>query len=109
MPGAACMQAVGLHVGHGDEEDDEGRPRRQGYWIVRNSWNTDWGQKGFIYVKAGINACAIATDTTITKGAKLVSDGVEHVEMSAIEIDDSEIDALDTVSGLSSFAPPTVA
>ena len=39
------------------------------YWIVRNSWNTDWGDKGYIYVKEGMDACGIAKDATIVKGA----------------------------------------
>jgi C1A family cysteine protease len=30
------------------------------YWIVRNSWNTVWGEKGFIRLKAGENTCGIA-------------------------------------------------
>jgi C1A family cysteine protease len=30
------------------------------YWIVRNSWNTGWGEKGFIRLKAGENTCGIA-------------------------------------------------
>ena len=30
------------------------------YWIVRNSWTTDWGEDGFIYLKMGENTCGIA-------------------------------------------------
>jgi C1A family cysteine protease len=30
------------------------------YWIVRNSWNTSWGNDGFIYLKMGENTCGIA-------------------------------------------------
>ena len=58
-----CVQAVGL-----------GQQMGKSYWIVRNSWNTDWGEDGYIYVQEGINACGIANDATIVKGAKLVSD-----------------------------------
>ena len=37
------------------------------YWKVRNSWNTDWGENGFIYVSMGYNTCGIATEpTTVT-------------------------------------------
>merc|ERR1712010_95912 len=51
-----CVQAVGLNT-----------DGAQSYWIVRNSWNTDWGVSGYIYVKEGINACGIAKDATIVK------------------------------------------
>jgi C1A family cysteine protease len=30
------------------------------YWIVRNSWNTNWGEEGYIYLKMGENTCGIA-------------------------------------------------
>jgi C1A family cysteine protease len=29
------------------------------YWIVKNSWNTRWGEDGYIRVKMG-NTCGIA-------------------------------------------------
>jgi C1A family cysteine protease len=29
------------------------------YWIVRNSWNTDWGQSGFIYLQTEGNTCGL--------------------------------------------------
>jgi C1A family cysteine protease len=44
-----CVQAVGL--------DQSG-----GYWKVRNSWGTSWGESGFIRLKYGSNTCAIASD-----------------------------------------------
>jgi len=31
-----------------------------GYWIVRNSWNTNWGDKGYIYLRQGKNMCGVA-------------------------------------------------
>jgi C1A family cysteine protease len=30
------------------------------YWIVRNSWTTQWGESGFIKLKMGENTCGIA-------------------------------------------------
>jgi len=53
-----CVQAVGYNA-------------NQGYWIVRNSWNTDWGVDGYVYVKEGIDACGIAKDATIVTGASV--------------------------------------
>ncbi len=29
------------------------------YWLVRNSWNTDWGDKGYFKIKRGNNECGI--------------------------------------------------
>jgi len=51
-----CVQAVGYNADHG-------------YWIVRNSWGTGWGQDGYIFVEEGSNSCGIAKDVTISKGA----------------------------------------
>lgn len=41
-----CVQAVGI-----DTDND--------YWIVRNSWGTEWGVDGYIYLKSGANTCNI--------------------------------------------------
>jgi len=34
------------------------------YWIVRNSWNTDWGVNGYIYLEMGKNTCGLSNDVT---------------------------------------------
>jgi len=34
------------------------------YWIVRNSWNTDWGVAGYIWLEMGKNSCGITNDVT---------------------------------------------
>jgi hypothetical protein len=44
-----CVQAVGINM-------DEG------YWIVRNSWGTEWGNEGYIWLASGSNMCNIAYD-----------------------------------------------
>jgi len=39
-------------------------PNQGGYWIVRNSWGTDWGINGFIWLAFGTNTCGITSETT---------------------------------------------
>lgn len=42
------------------------------YWMVRNSWSTDWGEDGYIYLEMadGVNPCGIADEATfVTLGA----------------------------------------
>jgi len=46
-----CVQLVGYNW-----------PKK--YWIVRNSWNTDWGVAGYIYIATGTNECGIADEVT---------------------------------------------
>ena len=29
------------------------------FWIVRNSWGSDWGVSGYINIKRGVNKCGI--------------------------------------------------
>jgi C1A family cysteine protease len=48
-----CVQAVGY--------DDTNSPP---YWIVRNSWATSWGEKGYIRVESGKDLCKISDDIT---------------------------------------------
>jgi len=49
-----CVQAVGVDA------------TSTGYWKVRNSWGTGWGESGFIRLKYGQNTCAITHDPTYT-------------------------------------------
>jgi hypothetical protein len=48
-----CVQVVGVNS-------------KDGYWIVRNSWGTEWGEDGYIYLKTGENMCDIDYDPTYT-------------------------------------------
>jgi len=34
------------------------------YWLVANSWNTSWGDKGFFLIRRGTNECGIETSVT---------------------------------------------
>ena len=44
-----CVQAVGVNT-------------EEGYWIVRNSWGTDWGLDGYIWLETGVDMCMISYD-----------------------------------------------
>jgi len=35
------------------------------YWIVRNSWSSSWGEKGYIYLEYSENTCGLADCATI--------------------------------------------
>jgi len=39
-------------------------PNSGGYWIVRNSWGANWGEKGFIFLEYGQNTCGITSEVT---------------------------------------------
>jgi len=46
-----CVQVVGYNA-------------TSNYWIVRNSWGSNWGNDGYIWVEAGANVCGIAMQAT---------------------------------------------
>ena len=54
-----CVQLIGYtgYSGSADSSSD-------GYYIVRNSWGSDWGEEGMIYLGMGSNACGVATEAT---------------------------------------------
>jgi len=39
------------------------------YWIIRNSWGSGWGQKGYIFFKKGQNLCGIENYAVIAKAS----------------------------------------
>ena len=55
-----CVQAVGYNTGSSQGS----------YWIVRNSWATDWGVQGYIYLQFGANACDLTSTVTYVQTAK---------------------------------------
>jgi C1A family cysteine protease len=49
-----CVQAVGYNASAPTP-----------YWIVRNSWSTNWGEEGYIYLGMGDNTCGICNEATV--------------------------------------------
>lgn len=52
------------------------------YWLIKNSWNTDWGDKGLFKIKRGTNECGIESGISASKavGAIPVPQGDHHYE-----------------------------
>lgn len=53
-----CVQAVGVNTGS------------NGYWKVRNSWGSSWGESGYIRLAYGANTCDITSDPTYVSVSK---------------------------------------
>jgi len=49
-----CVQIVGW------DQTSDGTP----YWIVKNSWGTDWGLSGYIWIVRNQDMCGIAEEAT---------------------------------------------
>jgi C1A family cysteine protease len=54
-----AVQAVGVY------------PTTGGYWKVRNSWGTSWGESGYIRLAYGANTCGVTNDPTYVTVAKV--------------------------------------
>jgi len=48
-----CVQAVGYDM-----------TASTPYWLVRNSWATDWGEQGYIRLSYGDNTCGLTNEAT---------------------------------------------
>jgi C1A family cysteine protease len=42
-----------------------------GYWKVRNSWGTSWGESGFIRLSYGSNTCGLTSDVNYAEATKV--------------------------------------
>jgi len=51
-----CVQLVGYGSDAGTD-----------FWSVRNSWNTNWGEAGYIRISRGVNACGVADEATLVQ------------------------------------------
>jgi hypothetical protein len=39
------------------------------YWLVANSWNTSWGNKGFFKIRRGVDECGFEDEVTFGQPA----------------------------------------
>lgn len=49
----------GLAGGHAVLVTGWGVQNGQAYWIVKNSWNTTWGNQGYFWIRKGTNECSL--------------------------------------------------
>lgn len=52
-----CVQLVGYHK--------DATNASLSYWLVRNSWSTNWGENGYIRLQLDENTCGLANEATI--------------------------------------------
>jgi len=66
--GAEINHAV-LAVGYGNENGKD-------YWLIKNSWGTNWGDSGYIKIQRGTNHCNVGNFCVWTDAAKDRAPGV---------------------------------
>lgn len=61
---AACGKYSYLSVDHCVALTGYNTSASTPYWIVKNSWATDWGEDGYVYLEYPLNTCALGDEAT---------------------------------------------
>jgi len=62
--GGVYKHTTGSYLGgHAVKAIGWGEQNGEKYWLVQNSWNTNWGEKGYFKIRRGTNECDIESNT----------------------------------------------
>jgi len=64
MSNIACCPLLACQMDHCVQLVGYNSTASTPYWMVRNSWNTDWGVEGYIWLEMGKDTCGLANDVT---------------------------------------------
>jgi len=59
--GIVSASSCSKSVNHGVTAIGWGKSGSTNYWLVRNSWGSSWGEKGYFRIVSGKNACGVET------------------------------------------------
>jgi len=59
--GILLASQYGQEIDHGVQLVAYNGLDKNGYWVIRNMWGSDWGENGFIRVQFGLNACGLTS------------------------------------------------